>query len=268
MSTQDGTPIENSQPETGSQMSLKHRILVAVGSPMAIIASLVLSSLLVWFLFWVADNFGVPFHDINQSVISSIEAALLYSLAIAVLVGIPLIIWRKPLVSLKELGLDRLPIWKDIFITPVAFVFYIIMSATLVAIATGIPGFDAEQAQDVGFDSLGRGYEYTLAFLTLVALAPFAEEVLLRGYLYGKLRKVMPVALAVIISSSLFGLLHGQWNVAIDTFMLGVVMASLREVTGSIWAGILLHALKNGIAFYFLFVNPSILDEMLGIIIW
>jgi len=41
-------------------------------------------------------------------------------------------------------------------------------------------------------------------------------------------------------------------------------MIALREVTGSIWAGTLLHMLKNGIAFYFLFVNPTLLNTIGG----
>ena len=37
-------------------------------------------------------------------------------------------------------------------------------------------------------------------------------------------------------------------------FALSIVLCGLREITGTIHAGILLHMLKNGIAFYLLFV--------------
>jgi membrane protease YdiL (CAAX protease family) len=53
-----------------------------------------------------------------------------------------------------------------------------------------------------------------------------------------------------------FGAVHGQWNVAIDVFSLSLIMCGLREITGNIWAGALLHMLKNGLAFYILFINP------------
>jgi membrane protease YdiL (CAAX protease family) len=53
--------------------------------------------------------------------------------------------------------------------------------------------------------------------------------------------------------SALFGLAHMQWNVAIDVFVLSMVACYLRELTGSIWAGIILHCLKNLIAFIALF---------------
>jgi membrane protease YdiL (CAAX protease family) len=45
-----------------------------------------------------------------------------------------------------------------------------------------------------------------------------------------------------------------QWAAAADTFSLGLVLGSLRLITGSIWAGVLLHALKNSVAYYFLFI--------------
>jgi membrane protease YdiL (CAAX protease family) len=95
----------------------------------------------------------------------------------------------------------------------------------------------------------------------LVVIAPFAEEILFRGYLYGKLRKSIPTWLAMVVTSALFGAIHAQWNVGVDVFVLSMVACSLREVTGGIWAGILLHMLKNGLAFYILFINPSFLVQ-------
>jgi membrane protease YdiL (CAAX protease family) len=66
----------------------------------------------------------------------------------------------------------------------------------------------------------------------------------------------MPVWVAIVITSALFGFIHGQWNVGIDVFALSVVLCSLREITGSIWAGILLHMLKNSVAFFIIFITP------------
>jgi len=41
---------------------------------------------------------------------------------------------------------------------------------------------------------------------------------------------------------------------ALDTFILSLVLIYLREKTGSLWASITLHAVKNGVAFMALFV--------------
>jgi len=87
-------------------------------------------------------------------------------------------------------------------------------------------------------------------------IAPFAEEVLFRGYLYGKIKHYAPVWLAIILSSVLFGVAHGAWNVGVDTFALGIILCLLREITGSLWASIFVHMAKNGLAYYLLFINP------------
>ena len=93
-----------------------------------------------------------------------------------------------------------------------------------------------------------------MAFVCLVILAPFCEEVLFRGWLYGKLRFKMPAVPAILIVSLLFGVMHGQLNVGVTVFAMSIGMCVMRELTGTIWGGVLLHMLKNALAFYFLFV--------------
>ena len=96
--------------------------------------------------------------------------------------------------------------------------------------------------------------DFIMAFICLVVLAPLCEEIIFRGWLYGKLRFRMPALPAILIVSVLFGIMHGQWNVGVTVFAMSLGMCVLREFTGTIWAGVLLHMIKNGIAFYFLFV--------------
>jgi membrane protease YdiL (CAAX protease family) len=85
---------------------------------------------------------------------------------------------------------------------------------------------------------------------------------MMRGFLYSSLKKAMPVGLAAVSVSLLFAAAHlpeggaagPLYIAAIDTFILSLVLVYLREKTGSLWASITLHALKNGIAFVALFV--------------
>jgi membrane protease YdiL (CAAX protease family) len=72
------------------------------------------------------------------------------------------------------------------------------------------------------------------------------------------------VWLAILITSTLFGLIHGAWNVGIDTFALSIVLCVVRLKTGSLWASILIHMTKNAIAFYLLFINPLLLHTLGG----
>ena len=91
--------------------------------------------------------------------------------------------------------------------------------------------------------------------IMLVLVAPIVEELIFRGLLQTKLKKSkMPVWLVILVVSFVFALAHGQLNVAIDVFVLGIMLSVLREKTESIWSSVLVHIMKNFLAFYVLFV--------------
>lgn len=213
---------------------------------------------------YVMRSFGVSFSGIDDNVLTSVVSAAVYALTLAIVIGLPWII-RKYRTTKQEIGLSRLLSWMDIALAPAGFILYFLGSAIATyAISQFVPSIDLTQVQETGFGHIEHYYEYILAFVTLIILAPVAEEILFRGYLYGKLRKLLPVWATVLITSLLFAFAHGQWNVGIDVFILSIVLCSLREVTGSIWAGMLLHMMKNGLAFYLLFINPSLLHTIGG----
>lgn len=156
--------------------------------------------------------------------------------------------------SLRQGGVWRELYWKDILLAAAGFILYILLAAIAIKLAMLVPGFDAKQAQDIGIKKL-YGTERILAFIVFAVVTPLFEEYLFRGVLYGKLRDArMPMLLASILVSILFGLAHAQWNVGIDVFCLSLVACVLRELTGTIWPGVILHMIKNSLAFYMLFV--------------
>ncbi len=165
-------------------------------------------------------------------------------------------------ISRESLGLRGLPTWTDIGLAPIGLIVSLLLAAGLVALFNLFPWFNAEEAQSLNFSIYTSGLGRVIAFLTLIVVAPIAEEIIFRGWLYGKLREKTSGAMAniasIIISSLLvsllFGLVHLQWNVGITVFAMSLVMCSLREITGTIYAGILVHMLKNGIAFYLLYI--------------
>ena len=162
----------------------------------------------------------------------------------------------------NDLGLSGMPTWTDIGLAPVGFIVATLLAAGLVAIFNIFPWFDAEQAQEVGFSIYVTGFDRIIAFVILVLVAPIAEELIFRGWLYGKLRPMLSermsnaasMAISIFLVSLLFGIIHLQWNVGVNVFAMSVVLCGLREVTGTIYAGILMHMVKNGVAFYLLYV--------------
>lgn len=124
---------------------------------------------------------------------------------------------------------------------------------------------DLDQEQDIGFQSAQGFMPLALTFIGLVILAPITEEIVFRGYLFAGMRKWLGIIGAAIITSVIFSLPHLiqstddrlLWVAAIDTFVLSLVLCFLRVKTGSIYAGIGVHAVKNCIAFLALFIFTS-----------
>lgn len=157
-------------------------------------------------------------------------------------------------VSASDMGVQHTPTFVDIGLAPVGYVAYIMIAMVLTSIMSMFAWFNAGESQDVGFGYFITDLDRIWAMLAIVFIAPLAEELIMRGWLYGKLRRKWNVLPAMLITSLAFAVLHGQWNVGVSVFALSMVLCTLREITGTIWSGILLHMLSNGIAFYMLYV--------------
>lgn len=163
----------------------------------------------------------------------------------------------KPLktpVTRNELGLNNLVTFSDIGLALAGFFSYLAFSAILTALFSVFPWFNLNEAQPLFYSTLISPSGKVLAALALVVVGPILEEVIYRGLIYGKLRKNHSLITSILTVSILFGFLHGQWNVGVDVFALSVVACLMRETTGTIYAGIILHILKNAIAFGVLFI--------------
>ena len=163
----------------------------------------------------------------------------------------------KPLktpVTRNELGLNNLVTFSDIGLALASFFGYLAFSAILTALFSIFPWFNLNENQPLLYSTLISPSGKILAALALVVAGPILEEVIYRGLIYGKLRKNHSLITSILTVSILFGFLHGQWNVGVDVFALSVVACLMRETTGTIYAGIILHILKNAIAFYMLFI--------------
>jgi membrane protease YdiL (CAAX protease family) len=187
-------------------------------------------------------------------------------LSYGLMVGLLLALLKRWKVAPAAVGLAR-PVLSDAGRAIIAFIAYISTYIVVITIASQlIPSLNIDQKQDTGFDGAEGVVYLGLIFLLLVIVAPFVEELVMRGFLFGALRRKQRYWVAAVITSLVFATLHlggGEagagplWIAAIDTFVLSLVLCYLRERTGRIWAGVGLHAIKNGIAFAALFIFVS-----------
>jgi len=193
---------------------------------------------------------------------SSVYAQFVYILLAEVLtVWLVVKLTRKAGAKLSQLGIKR-PVFKDVLYALAGYGVYFVIYLIVVIIASQFSSLiDLDQAQDIGFESATGAWNLLIVYVSLAVLPPIAEEVLFRGYLFSSLRAKYRFIYAAIITSILFGIAHLQfgsgapllWVAAIDTFVLSMVLCYLRERTGSLAASIMLHAIKNSIAFVALF---------------
>lgn len=88
-----------------------------------------------------------------------------------------------------------------------------------------------------------------LYFIILVVAPAILEEFCFRGVICGRLARYNKTA-AVLISSILFSLIHMNFDQIPFAFAAGLLLGYLYVRTGSIWGGVILHAVNNGFAYF------------------
>ncbi|MBO4813172.1 CPBP family intramembrane metalloprotease [Candidatus Saccharibacteria bacterium] len=271
-------PKKNNSPKKDKspwwKFALKILAMLAWAGASTIVSQLIIGRLMI--LIMGVDNF-------TQPVPTAIYSALSYILTMFMVILLPPIIIsiQRSKVAKKagkkatskmvtidrnemreELGLKGLPTWTDVGLAPVGFIVYLLVAAGITALFSIFPWFNAGEAQEVGFDYYVTGMDRMIAFTVLVVIAPIAEEIIFRGWLYGRLRNtilgkysnMVSIVVSTFLVSLVFGAVHLQWNVGVNVFAMSVVLCVLREITGTVYSGILLHIIKNCIAFYLLYV--------------
>lgn len=118
---------------------------------------------------------------------------------------------------------------------------------------------DVNQTQELGISDPEGVVQLVIIFVSLVVVPPIFEEVLFRGFLYNSLIRFVSFVPSVILTSVLFGIAHLEydrlnWIAAIDTLIFSVFLIRISQKHASIYSAMIMHALKNCIAFFSLFV--------------
>jgi membrane protease YdiL (CAAX protease family) len=218
---------------------------------------LTLTAYLAAQLIVVLPIFIASFFKSKASVQSLINTSSWFNLVLSGLSAVAIIsvLWlylKHKKQSLKNLGF-RKPKFSDLIWLIVGTLVYLILVYIALTLASHIPGFNSNQPQSIGYQAV-TVWQKILAFIGLVILPPLAEEMLFRGFLYRGLASRWPKLLAALVTSGLFAVAHLQWNVGVDVFVLSLVLIALYEKTNNLWVSVGLHALKNCLAFFALFI--------------
>ena len=92
-------------------------------------------------------------------------------------------------------------------------------------------------------------WEYLVAGLGVIIVAPIVEELFFRGYVFNAYLAQKGPRTAYAGSALAFGVAHGLPTLFLGIFGMGLVLAYIYRRTGTIIAPIVAHALNNAIAF-------------------
>lgn len=89
---------------------------------------------------------------------------------------------------------------------------------------------------------------FASAFIGVGLLAPIGEEAFFRGVVYNLLRQRLDARWSIALSSLAFALAHADSPpVVLTSLIIGLALAWSYEQTKSIWPGIFIHMLNNGL---------------------
>lgn len=90
---------------------------------------------------------------------------------------------------------------------------------------------------------------FVLGLLLYGVISPLAEEMLFRGIVYTKCRRVIGVIPGIFMSALLFALLHGNIVQGVYAFVMGLMICGVYERYKSFLAPVLFHAVANMVVF-------------------
>lgn len=142
---------------------------------------------------------------------------------------------------------------KTIFhITLVLTIFRLLYDAFILPIILRIPESDTLiQAEQ----NLNSSFIYLI--LSVCIIAPIIEEVIFRGILLNGMLKRYNPSTAIIISSLLFALIHGNLHQEINAFLLALIIGCIYYKTHSLYLTIYCHFFNNTASFI-LFIPSAI----------
>ncbi len=142
---------------------------------------------------------------------------------------------------LTEVSFQKLDVQRVLPVFLLGISFNIVVSLLLEVVPFPQDWVDSYMANS---GSLGEGNMY-VNFIAVVIIAPLVEEIVFRGLVYTRLKKGMPALVAAVLSSLLFGVMHGTIIWFCYTFVFGMLLIWCFEKFRSLAANVLLHISFN-----------------------
>lgn len=152
-------------------------------------------------------------------------------------------VWWLRVRDVRPFGLRRVaPKWQ--LISVAAGIGVIVTNILVTIVVLTLTGPPSNLQADYQASAAAGGLALVAVLLLGAVLTPIGEEFLFRGVLANALARYGPWV-AVLGSSAIFAVSHGINYILPVAFVVGVVAALLLRKTGSVWPGVILHAVNN-----------------------
>ncbi|MDB6074960.1 MAG: amino terminal protease self-immunity [Verrucomicrobiaceae bacterium] len=107
-----------------------------------------------------------------------------------------------------------------------------------------LPDNDKQAAVKLLEDTKSPLVKMAMTFMAVI-VAPLAEEIMFRGFIFGVLRRYTDTVFAGLISALLFAAVHVHLGSFLPLFVLGLFFVMAYEATGCLLVSMFMHALFN-----------------------
>jgi membrane protease YdiL (CAAX protease family) len=130
-----------------------------------------------------------------------------------------------------------------------------IISVLLTRIIQNVTHHPVEAPKQISLQTHPSTLVLVIVGISVIVLAPLAEEAFFRGFVFRGLRRWLRPGWAIVVSAAVFGIAHIIPLIMLPIFGLGVLLASIVNARKSLVPSIFAHATFNAIGFIQLFVS-------------
>jgi membrane protease YdiL (CAAX protease family) len=138
-----------------------------------------------------------------------------------------------------------------------------VLGGGIFAVVIGLASAAVGKKGTLPIEKLLQDRESTMLLMGLgILVAPLVEETIFRGFLYPLLARSFGITAGVLVTGTLFGLLHagqlwGGWGQIALLVLVGIVFTYVRALSGTVLASYLLHVSYNTYLFAGLYFATS-----------
>lgn len=154
----------------------------------------------------------------------------------------------------RVFGIDRMPVGRALLLGTTllvsAFPMVFAVSIFTSVILKVNPNTDQQEVMRI-FENETAAAQRIPIILLAVVIAPIAEELVFRGYVYGVIKRYFGAIPALVLSGILFAFIHLNLPSFFPLLVLGWVFALSYELSGSLLVPMTMHALFNSVNLIF-----------------